>query len=54
MEKTFSSPKPLADVNGKSKFCLKCGSKATKEALFDVDGYAPKKYCDTCAETEVK
>jgi hypothetical protein len=22
----------------KSKFCLKCGSRATKEALFDVDG----------------
>ena len=38
MEKTFSSLKPLADVDGKSKFCLKCGSKATKEVLFDVDG----------------
>ena len=33
MEKTFSSLKPLVDVDGKSKFCLKCGSKATKEAI---------------------
>jgi hypothetical protein len=44
MEKTFSSLKPLVDVDGKSKFCLKCGSKATKEALFDVEGaIAPRK-----------
>jgi hypothetical protein len=28
----------LVDVDGKSKFCLKCGSRATKEAFFDVDG----------------
>jgi hypothetical protein len=48
MEKTFSSPKPLTDVDGKSKFCLKCDSKATKEALFHVEGYALlEKYCDT-------
>jgi hypothetical protein len=47
MEKTFSSLKPIVDADGKSKFCLKCGSRATKEALFE-------KYCDTCAETEVK
>jgi hypothetical protein len=54
MEKTFSSLKPF-DVDGKSKFCLKCGSKATKEAIFDVDGaMILEKYCDTCAETEVK
>jgi predicted nucleic-acid-binding Zn-ribbon protein len=55
MEKTFSSLKPLVDVDGKSKFCLKCGSKATKEALFDVEGaMLLEKYCDACAETEVK
>ena len=55
MERTFSSLKPLVDVDGKSKFCLKCGSRATKEALFDVDGaMLTEKYCDTCAETEVK
>jgi hypothetical protein len=28
----------LVDIDGKSKFCLKCGSRATKEALLDVDG----------------
>ena len=55
MEKTFSSLKQLVDVDGKSKFCLKCGSRATKKALFDVDGaMLLEKYCDTCAETEVK
>jgi hypothetical protein len=55
MEKTFSSLKPLVDVDGKPRFCLKCGSRATKEALFDVDGaMLLEKYCDTCAETEVK
>ena len=53
MEKTFSTLKPLVDIDGKSKFCLKCGSRATKEALFDVDGaMLIEKYCDTCAETE--
>jgi hypothetical protein len=55
MEKTFSSLKPLVDDHGKSRFCLKCGSKATKEALFDVDGaMLLEKYCDKWAETEVK
>ena len=55
MEKTFSSLKPLVDVNGKSQFYPKCGSKAAKEALFDIDGaMLLEKYCDTCAETEVK
>jgi hypothetical protein len=45
----------LVDVDGKSIFCLKCGSRATKEALFDVDGAMLKeKYCDTCAEKEAK
>jgi hypothetical protein len=45
----------LVDVDGKSKFCLKCGSRATKEALFDVDGaMLIEKYCDTCAEKEAK
>jgi hypothetical protein len=37
----------LVDVDGKSEFCLKCGSRATQEALFNVE-----KYCDTCAEKE--
>ena len=45
----------LVDVDGKSKFCLKCGSRATKEALFDEDGAMLKeKYCDICAEKEAK
>jgi hypothetical protein len=43
MEKTFSSLKPLIDVDGRSK------------ALFDVNGaMLIEKYCDTCAEKEAK
>jgi hypothetical protein len=55
MEKTFSSLRPFVDVSGKTKFCLKCGGTATKEALFDVGGaMLIEKYCDACAEKEVK
>jgi hypothetical protein len=55
MEKTFSSLRSFVDVGGKTKFCLKCGGTATKEALFDVGGaMLIEKYCDTCAEKEVK
>ena len=55
MEKTFSSLRSFVDVSGKTKFCLKCGGTATKEALFDVGGaMLIEKYCDTCAEKEVK
>jgi ribosomal protein S27AE len=55
MEKTFSSLKPLVDVNGKSKFCVDCGNMATHEALFNVDGATLiEKYCDKCAKKVVK
>jgi hypothetical protein len=55
MEKTFSSLRSFVDVSGRTKFCLKCGGTATKEALFDVGGaMLIEKYCDTCAEKEVK
>ena len=42
------------DVGRNPKFCVSCGNAATKEALFNVDGRAHRKYCDTCAEREVK
>ena len=48
-KRLFRSLKPLVDVDGRSKFCLKSGSRATQEALFNVE-----KYCDTCAEKEAK
>jgi hypothetical protein len=35
--------------------CKLCGSRATKEALFDVDGaMLIEKYWDVCAEKEAK
>ena len=42
--------------SGKTKFCITCGNKATQEALFTVgDGVIlVEKYCDVCAEKEVK
>ena len=55
MEKIFSLLRPFVDVGGKAKFCVSCGSMATQEALFNVDGATLiEKYCDTCAEKEVK
>ena len=55
MEKTFSSLKPLIDVNGKAKFCVNCCNIATQEALFNVDGaMLIEKYCDSCAKKKVK
>jgi hypothetical protein len=56
MEKIFSMFRSFSDSRGKTKFCITCGNKATKEALFTVgDGVIViEKYCDTCAEKEVK
>jgi hypothetical protein len=56
MEKTFSALNPFNDVNGKTKFCITCGNKATKEALYLVGDGAilVEKYCDACAEKEIK
>ena len=51
MEKTFSSIRTFVDNGRKSKFCISCGSIATQEALFNVDGaMLIEKYCDTCAK----
>jgi hypothetical protein len=55
MEKTFSSFRSFDDVGKNPKFCVTCGNLATKEALFDVgEAMILEKYCDTCAEKEVK
>ena len=56
MEKIFSMLRSFSDSSGKTKFCITCGNKATQEALFTVGGgvMVIEKYCDTCAEKEVK
>jgi hypothetical protein len=56
MANTFSALNPFNDVNGKTKFCITCGNKATKEALYSVGDGAilVEKYCDACAEKEIK
>ena len=55
MEKTFSLLRQFVDAGKKSKFCVNCGSMATQEALFNVDGaMLIEKYCDSCAKKEVK
>jgi hypothetical protein len=53
MKKIFSLLRPFADVGRKTKFCVSCGSMATQEALFNVDGaMLIEKYCDSCAEKD--
>jgi hypothetical protein len=55
MEKVFSSIRSIDEVGRNPKFCVTCGNIATKEALFNVDGAVlVEKYCDMCAEREVK
>ncbi len=56
MEKVFSMLKPFTEDNGKLKFCITCGNKATSEALFSVGDGAilVEKYCDTCAKKEAR
>jgi hypothetical protein len=55
MEKVFSLLRPILEVGRIPKFCVSCGKTATQEALFNVDGaMLIEKYCDTCAEKEVK
>jgi hypothetical protein len=54
-KKVFSSFRSFDDVGKNPKFCVSCGYTATKEALFTVDGAVlVEKYCDICAEREVK
>jgi hypothetical protein len=54
-KKVFSSLRSFDDEGRNPKFCVTCGKAATKEALFNVDGAVLlEKYCDTCAEREVK
>jgi hypothetical protein len=55
MEKAFSLLRSFVNVKENPKFCVSCGNMATKEALFNVDGAVLiEKYCDTCAQKEVK
>jgi hypothetical protein len=56
MEKIFSMSRSFIDSSRKTKFCITCGNKATQEALFTVgDGVLLiERYCDICAEKEVK
>ncbi len=56
MEKKFSGLQTFTETNGKIKFCITCGNKATHEALFIVGDGAilVEKYCETCAQKEVK
>jgi hypothetical protein len=55
MDKVFSSFRSFDDVGKNPKFCVTCGNVATKEALFDVgEAMIIEKYCDACAEKEVK
>ena len=55
MEKVFSLLRPFVDVGRNPKFCVSCGKTATQEALFNVEGaLLIEKYCNTCAEKEVK
>jgi hypothetical protein len=50
MEKRLTSTRPLTEQKGKTKFCALCGSVATQEALFEVEGGVTliEKYCDIC------
>lgn len=50
MEKRLTSIRPLTKQKGKTKFCALCGSIATQEALFEVEGGVTliEKYCDIC------
>ena len=50
MEKRLTSIRPLTEQKGKTKFCALCGSAATQEALFEVEGGVTliEKYCDIC------
>ncbi|MGB8935426.1 MAG: hypothetical protein WCC17_10020 [Candidatus Nitrosopolaris sp.] len=52
MEKRLTSTRPFIEHRGKTKFCALCGSVATQEALFEVDGGVTliEKYCDTCVK----
>jgi len=56
LEKKFSGLQPFTESNGKIKFCITCGARATHEALFIVGDGAilVEKYCEPCAAKEVK
>jgi hypothetical protein len=55
MEKVFSLLRPFVNVKENPKFCVSCGKTATQEVLFNVEGaLLIEKYCNTCAEKEVK
>ncbi len=48
MEKRLISKRPFTERKGKTKFCAPCGSLATQEALFEVEGGVTliERYCD--------
>ncbi|MDQ6866593.1 MAG: hypothetical protein M3044_22545 [Thermoproteota archaeon] len=50
MEKRLISLRPFTERKGKTKFCAHCGSVATQEVLFEVDGGITliERYCDIC------
>jgi hypothetical protein len=52
MEKRLKSLRPITKHIGKTKFCAPCGSVATQEALFEVDGDVTliERYCDICVK----
>ena len=52
MEKRLISKRPFTERKGKTKFCAHCGSVATQEALFEVEGGITliERYCDICAK----
>lgn len=53
MRKIFASLRSIIAVpHGNTKFCNTCGSIATQEALFNVDGdiTAIERYCGICAK----
>jgi hypothetical protein len=52
MEKRLTSIRAISERKGKTKFCAHCGSVATQEALFEVEGGVTliERYCDICAK----
>ena len=52
--KKFSSIGPFVDVDGRIKPCVICGTMATQEAVFTVDGATiVEKYCDSCTKKNI-
>jgi hypothetical protein len=53
-QKNFSSIRAFVDVDGKTRYCVSCGNKATQKAIFTVEGATIlEKYCDSCAKKNI-